>query len=637
MGEKQQWSNEQIKCLLETCIEEVNTLGRKGLSLHKESWNKLGRVLKERFGLDLSQKQMRNAYDNLKAKYSGWVYLKNKTGNIYNAQTNTFTLTNEEWEDFKKGHPKAGSLKTVPLPFPELCAELFDGNAATGMHKWTSTQQTSLDASSSHCRPKPLLLQNTVLHEIEDDVTDTGYQTFESTREPTPEPNPDRTSKHNFEKMTGHKYTLELLQGNPKQCTELLLLDKMMLFAKDMIVQTSFNPNPNIPGQNKRLRRVFKGVAHDARILSEALSDPHAPFPIPPPDKYYLCDAAYGHTRGFMAPYRNVRKEGLSDDFFTKYDQLNVSLGNRRGHVDVDEEEVEVHGTAADREYMIKLRDEITERLMQMRAWVEGERASIEKWPPDSFMLAIMNNPKEEEEEQVKLPVLKRGFWTPEEDLVLKKCVQTHGEGNWATISTNSGLMRSGKSCRLRWKNYLRPNIKRGMMSDDEKDLIIRMHKLLGNRWSLIAGRLPGRTDNEVKNFWNTHLNKRCRRGGKKARTTPPKDGEDNTSADSTVVTTPRSTGKQGDQGRGGKQQQEEEMSSIMNSWMEHMGIMDMMNNCTSTSLGSSPVSTNDLPLVFEAGDAPLVPIWDDILLEAFRSTGDETLLDAIIHPFLLL
>ncbi|KAE8669043.1 Transcription factor MYB82 [Hibiscus syriacus] len=111
---------------------------------------------------------------------------------------------------------------------------------------------------------------------------------------------------------------------------------------------------------------------------------------------------------------------------------------------------------------------------------------------------------------------LKRGLWKPEEDLILKNYVETYGEGNWATVSKRSGLMRGGKSCRLRWKNYLRPNIKRGGMSKEEEDLIIRMHKLLGNRWSLIAGRLPGRTDNEVKNYWNTHLNKKTLLGKKR-------------------------------------------------------------------------------------------------------------------------
>lgn len=72
-----------------------------------------------------------------------------------------------------------------------------------------------------------------------------------------------------------------------------------------------------------------------------------------------------------------------------------------------------------------------------------------------------------------------------------------------------AGLLRCGKSCRLRWMNYLRPDIKRGNISSDEEDLIIRLHSLLSNRWSLIAKRLPGRTDNEIKNYWNSHLSKR--------------------------------------------------------------------------------------------------------------------------------
>lgn len=116
---------------------------------------------------------------------------------------------------------------------------------------------------------------------------------------------------------------------------------------------------------------------------------------------------------------------------------------------------------------------------------------------------------------------LHRGPWTPREDALLTKYIQAHGEGQWRSLPKRAGLLRCGKSCRLRWMNYLRPDIKRGNITPEEDDLIIRMHSLLGNRWSLIAGRLPGRTDNEIKNYWNTHLSKKLRNEG-----TDPKTGD---------------------------------------------------------------------------------------------------------------
>ncbi|KAG2722627.1 hypothetical protein I3760_02G135600 [Carya illinoinensis] len=104
---------------------------------------------------------------------------------------------------------------------------------------------------------------------------------------------------------------------------------------------------------------------------------------------------------------------------------------------------------------------------------------------------------------------LNRGTWTAIEDKILKGYIKIHGEGKWRDLPKRAGLKRCGKSCRLRWLNYLRPEIKRGNITNDEEELIIRLHKLLGNRWSLIAGRLPGRTDNEIKNYWNTNIGKK--------------------------------------------------------------------------------------------------------------------------------
>ncbi|KAK9220688.1 hypothetical protein WN944_009111 [Citrus x changshan-huyou] len=117
---------------------------------------------------------------------------------------------------------------------------------------------------------------------------------------------------------------------------------------------------------------------------------------------------------------------------------------------------------------------------------------------------------------------LKRGPWTPEEDELLANYIKKEGEGRWRTLPKRAGLLRCGKSCRLRWMNYLRPSVKRGHIAPDEEDLILRLHRLLGNRWSLIAGRIPGRTDNEIKNYWNTHLSKKLISQGIDPRTHKP-------------------------------------------------------------------------------------------------------------------
>uniref|UniRef100_A0A0D9V4I4 Uncharacterized protein n=1 Tax=Leersia perrieri TaxID=77586 RepID=A0A0D9V4I4_9ORYZ len=125
-------------------------------------------------------------------------------------------------------------------------------------------------------------------------------------------------------------------------------------------------------------------------------------------------------------------------------------------------------------------------------------------------------------DDEAAAPQLKRGPWTPEEDEVLARFVAREGCDRWRTLPRRAGLLRCGKSCRLRWMNYLRPDIKRSPIADDEEDLIVRLHRLLGNRWSLIAGRLPGRTDNEIKNYWNSHLSKKLIAQGIDPRTHRP-------------------------------------------------------------------------------------------------------------------
>nr|QSD99528.1 MYB family transcription factor [Melilotus albus] len=105
---------------------------------------------------------------------------------------------------------------------------------------------------------------------------------------------------------------------------------------------------------------------------------------------------------------------------------------------------------------------------------------------------------------------VKRGPWSPEEDSKLKAYIQQHGTGgNWIALPKKIGLKRCGKSCRLRWLNYLRPNLKHGSFSEEEDNIICSLYVNIGSRWSIIAAQLPGRTDNDIKNYWNTKLKKK--------------------------------------------------------------------------------------------------------------------------------
>ncbi|KAM0013838.1 putative transcription factor MYB-HB-like family [Helianthus debilis subsp. tardiflorus] len=170
---------------------------------------------------------------------------------------------------------------------------------------------------------------------------------------------------------------------------------------------------------------------------------------------------------------------------------------------------------------------------------------------------------------------MRKGLWSPEEDEKLMNYMITNGQGCWSDIARNAGLQRCGKSCRLRWINYLRPDLKRGAFSPQEEEVIIHLHSLLGNRWSQIAARLPGRTDNEIKNFWNSTVKKRLKKN------TTSNSSSPNTSHDSS------------------SSEHRDIMGGLM-SVHDSSNIMAMYMDATRRSLSSSSLQTMNINQLIE-------------------------------------
>ncbi|KAF8053380.1 hypothetical protein N665_1422s0004 [Sinapis alba] len=144
----------------------------------------------------------------------------------------------------------------------------------------------------------------------------------------------------------------------------------------------------------------------------------------------------------------------------------------------------------------------------------------------------------------------RKGPWTEQEDILLVNFVHMFGDRRWDFVAKVSGLNRTGKSCRLRWVNYLHPGLKRGKMTPEEERLVLELHAKWGNRWSKIARKLPGRTDNEIKNYWRTHMRKKAQE--KKQQPMSPTSSSSNLCSSSMTTATTQDTG-----GSNGKMNQE--------------------------------------------------------------------------------
>ncbi|KAJ4754099.1 Myb-related transcription factor [Rhynchospora pubera] len=190
---------------------------------------------------------------------------------------------------------------------------------------------------------------------------------------------------------------------------------------------------------------------------------------------------------------------------------------------------------------------------------------------------------------------LKKGPWSPEEDKKLLDFLLNNPLCCWRLVPKLAGLLRCGKSCRLRWLNYLRPDLKRGLLSESEEKLVIDLHAQLGNRWSKIAAQLPGRTDNDVKNIWNTHIKKKLVKMGIDPITHKPFSPSENPS----------------DESHGEEEEEKTPVDSLCSDSEKSLASSSVSSSSVSSSSSNSTSLVKDEIIEVPPMEAPAID-WDE-------------------------
>ncbi|KAL1558653.1 transcription factor MYB59 isoform X1 [Salvia divinorum] len=195
---------------------------------------------------------------------------------------------------------------------------------------------------------------------------------------------------------------------------------------------------------------------------------------------------------------------------------------------------------------------------------------------------------------------MRKGPWTEEEDVQLVFYVNLFGDRRWDFIAQVSGLKRTGKSCRLRWVNYLHPGLKRGKMTPHEERLVLQLHSKWGNRWSRIARKIPGRTDNEIKNYWRTHMRKKAQEQKKQsAIPQSPSSSSSLTSSSSTATKGPSFYDTGGMEGFVSKKPAAEDVYSMDEIWKD----IEQSSNLTAQPITVWDFPTNDLKAMWSINE----------------------------------